>query len=62
MKNISYEQIFDYLSDFFETVEWSKSTLIEVGNTLINSIAFDSNSDNIKYTKHIYSYLPDTES
>ncbi len=51
---ISFDQMFDYLSDFFETVEWSSSTLTEVGNTLIQRIAFDSNSDNTKLTKHLY--------
>lgn len=51
---ITFDQMFDYLSDFFETVEWSNSTLIEVGNTLIQRIAFDSNFDNNKYTKHLY--------
>ena len=51
---ITFDQMFDYLSDFFETVEWSNGTLIEVGNTLIQRIAFDSNSDNIKFTKHLY--------
>ena len=50
----SYYQMFDYLSDLFETVEWSKNTLIEVGNTLIQKIAFDSNSDNMKLTNHLY--------
>ena len=54
MDKISYEQMFDYLSDFFENVEWSRPTLIEVGNTLISSIAFDSNADNKKHTQHMY--------
>ena len=51
---ITFDQMFDYLSDFCETVEWSDSTLTEVGNTLIQRIAFDSNADNKEYTSHLY--------
>ena len=52
--SMTFDQMFDYLSDFFETVEWSKSTLTEVGNTLIRRIAFDSDHDNKKLTDHLY--------
>ena len=53
-KSITFDQMFDYLSDLFETVEWSKGTLTEVGNTLIQRIAFDSNPDNTRFTDHVY--------
>ena len=52
--SMTFDQMFDYLSDFFETVEWSKSTLTEVGNTLIRRIVFDSDPDNKKLTDHLY--------
>ena len=36
------EMMYEYLADLFETVEWSKETLTEVGNTLIQRIAWEN--------------------
>ena len=35
MDKIPYEWMYEYLADFLESVEWSKATLTEVGDTLI---------------------------
>lgn len=51
---IAYDQMFDHLADLFETVNWSKGTLTEAGNTLIQRIAFDSDPANKRTTDHIY--------
>ena len=45
MEKISFDQMFDYLADFLESVEWSKPTLTEVGNTLIQRTAWESDPE-----------------
>lgn len=42
METIPFELIYDYLADFLESVEWSKETLTEVGSTLIQRTAWES--------------------
>ena len=50
METISFDQMYDYLADFFKTVEWSRETLTEVGNTLIQRTAWESNPE---YTRKV---------
>ena len=48
MLKITIDQMFDYLSDLFESVAWSDSTLTEIGNSLIRQIAFECNPETIR--------------
>ena len=61
MERITYAQMFDYLSDLFENVTWSKATLTEVGNTLIERLAAESDPEMVKHTSKIYDRLEVTE-
>ncbi|MBQ8968000.1 hypothetical protein [Ruminococcus sp.] len=61
MEKITYAQMFDYLSDLFDNVKWSESTLIEVGNTLIERLTAESDPEMVKHTSKIYDRLEVTE-
>lgn len=54
MNQITFPQMYDYLSDVFETVAWSDCTCAEVGQSLIGRIAYDSDPANAQYTRHLY--------
>lgn len=45
METIPFELIYDYLADFLASAEWSKETLTEVGNTLIQRTAWESDPE-----------------
>ena len=50
---IGFEQMFDYLADYFESVSWSRETLREVGNSLIAELGFNSDPANAKKNKQL---------
>ncbi|HBI85981.1 MAG TPA: hypothetical protein DDX71_06825 [Ruminococcus sp.] len=61
MLKLTYDQMFGYLADLLETVSWSKSTLTEVGDSLIRQIAFDSDPANYRLNAHIFDRKGDRE-
>ena len=50
---IGFEQMFDYLADYLESVSWSRETLREVGNSLIAELGFNSDPANAKKNKQL---------
>lgn len=56
MLKITIDQMYDYLSDLFESVAWSDSTLTEIGNSLIAQIAFECRPETVRRAKENQTY------